>query len=850
MRFATLVTLVTLAIAPVSFVSDTAHAHTCPPGKSCFYVPAAMPSPTGFGNVGYDLVLASFQGAVTGTYQFGNTGAPIAFSVTASAPSIVNLTPSPPTTLGGLLSQYEIPEDRAIIIVADTPHLSVSHRLIVGVWQTSGFIKPAEVALGTRFRSAGFSLNFGGSDSGHDVLLIAAPTGANVTLTAPPGAPLPFWAGTAQATYTLAIPVGQSVAVRTVATGNVCNGDGSGALVTSDAPIAVSSGGRGWASNCNSVSGGCGDDGVDNVVPASQWGDTFVINDFQTGESPPGQYGERVVVVADTPNTWIKVNGVYMTTLNDGGVYWFAPAGVTLLETSKPVLVMQSTGLSQCELGQGLIPPASFLQTTGTVASAFNVSGRGQYAILIETTRKSTVSLDGNALSNPNTIAVPGRADLVVLTGTVQSGNHVVTATGDFQLGLVTAAVDGSTGLFAYYSRYRTPNCGDNKKADTEGCDDGNLVDGDGCSSSCRIELGRPGCTTDMGCTVGVLCDPANGTCTAPCNSGASCDDGNECTVDRCDAPTGRCQHDPAARGAVCATGICNGSPTQPMCQACVVAADCDDGNPCTYDTCPPRERRCIHYSEPKGTGCVGGGCTGLLDNPVCQACGADEDCDDANPCTGDTCDPQFGCEHTVADDGAPCAGAGFCQTKFGQPTCVGCIDDASCDDGNPCTTQTCNTVVNQCIYRPTAAGTACEDSLPGVCNGDPLAPRCTECAADATCDDQNPCTVDTCAADGHCVHTPEPQTVQCPLSPTTQGFCAAGTPNTPQCVQCTDDTHCPADHMCHIGGTCIPTAPPPPVRGCAADGARDGGSAVALVSALWILARRRGRDGRGDRSA
>ncbi len=63
-----------------------------------------------------------------------------------------------------------------------------------------------------------------------------------------------------------------------------------------------------------------------------------------------------------------------------------------------------------------------------------------------------------------------------------------------------------------------------------------------------------------------------------------NCDDGNPCTLDSCDPASGQCVH---------------------------TAVSCDDGNPCTLDSCDPASGQCVH-------------------SPV--------NCDDGNACTADSC--------------------------------------------------------------------------------------------------------------------------------------------------------------------------------------------------------------------
>src|SRR5262245_37121748 len=99
-----------------------------------------------------------------------------------------------------------------------------------------------------------------------------------------------------------------------------------------------------------------------------------------------------------------------------------------------------------------------------------------------------------------------------------------------------------------------------------EVCDDGNVVDGDCCSAACTAEPpdGSP-CTDQDACTDRDACQggrcvgtPVPG-CPPACTSAAECDDQNPCTVDTCDAQRG-CQHQAGNAGALCraAAGPCD----------------------------------------------------------------------------------------------------------------------------------------------------------------------------------------------------------------------------------------------------------------------------------------------------
>jgi len=117
-----------------------------------------------------------------------------------------------------------------------------------------------------------------------------------------------------------------------------------------------------------------------------------------------------------------------------------------------------------------------------------------------------------------------------------------------------------------------------------------------------------------------LLCTPAvkglpptsttSTTLPSSCTSGVECDDGDACTIDTCVA--GTCSHAPEANGTVCddgnvcttpdtcTDGVCGGT-MNPNC--CQTAAECDDGDGCTIDTCVGNV--CSNSVAPDGTACT-----------------------------------------------------------------------------------------------------------------------------------------------------------------------------------------------------------------------------------------------------
>ena len=175
----------------------------------------------------------------------------------------------------------------------------------------------------------------------------------------------------------------------------------------------------------------------------------------------------------------------------------------------------------------------------------------------------------------------------------------------------------------------------------------------------------------------------------------------------------GSCQYigDPCSDGSICTFG----DTIDANCNCVGVPVNCDDGNPCTDDTCDP------------ATGCLNINITSNCDdgnactyNDTCfegSCAGIPIDCDDGDPCTTDTCDPAVGCINTPLPD---TDGDGICDLN----EIVGCQDNTACNY-DPSATDAGN-----CDY-PDACGVCgglgidgCTDLF--ACNFDPS----------ATCDD------------------------------------------------------------------------------------------------------------------
>lgn len=449
-----------------------AWAQSCPDGSYCYYAPPILETPL-VSNANYsgDLVLASPGGTITGTYSV-NGGVPVAFSVSPGTPVFIELMGDE-----GKLSGYLVPEQRGTFIVANSSSLLVDQRITASNWMSSSTVKNHVVGLGTRFRAGGFSLNqdntsvLGMTDgTGYDFLAFFAPEAANITVTAPPGATtLPFWNdGIADFSHSFSLQAGQTYVMRT-RTGVEMDG----ALVTSDKPISVATGGRGWFGTS------CGEDGMDHLVPTELLGTQYVVDDY------PATAGERVSVIAESDGTDVLINGTLAATLNEGETYTPAVASLTFIETSRPATVFQSAGRASCALDVALIPPVYFAPLVSANVN-FNLIGGSTVHVVIPTPAANTVRLN-NVMVATVVDPVPTHPEYSRVRLNVPAGTHTISAMSDFQVGMVSA-IASSTGLFTYHGPYRVPGCGDNMLGATETCDDGNVNDGDGCSATCKIE--------------------------------------------------------------------------------------------------------------------------------------------------------------------------------------------------------------------------------------------------------------------------------------------------------------------------------------------------------------------------
>jgi hypothetical protein len=234
----------------------------------------------------------------------------------------------------------------------------------------------------------------------------------------------------------------------------------------------------------------------------------------------------------------------------------------------------------------------------------------------------------------------------------------------------------------------------------------------------------------------------------------SDCSDTDPCTDDRCVG--GACSHMPfsgarecdgiaCTQGDMCVAGTCQpGAPNHAACP--------DDGNPCSAETCVAgagcnrsntgaNGQSCDdHISCTSSDTCKEGTCSGVdtcgsgqvcsAAQRICVACGGPQDCDDGNPCTNDTCSAgQCGHSNNTAScsDGKSCTGNDVCSAGKCAGTST-CPSDATCG-GSTCSCndagETLCTAANTCVNltntptncglcgRACASGDSCQN---GAC--------------------------------------------------------------------------------------------------------------------------------------
>jgi hypothetical protein len=328
-------------------------------------------------------------------------------------------------------------------------------------------------------------------------------------------------------------------------------------------------------------------------------------------------------------------------------------------------------------------------------------------------------------------------------------------------------------------------------------CDDGNVCNGtETCHPDSGCLPGQPLACDDGNICNGIeACNPETG-----CDDGIPlvCDDGNLCNGDEtCNQDKG-CQ--PGTPLACDDSNPCNGEETCLPAEGCQPGEEleCEDENPCTVDSCEPGQG-CLH--TPNQANCEDGNmCTtgDLCVDGECQS-GSTLNCDDDNLCTTDICIPDQGCIHMLND--APCDDKDVCTTgdhcELGECISSGML---SCNDNNPCTNDSCDPI-NGCGFVPNDAtcSDANECTTGDHCNQGLCVPTDM-----LTCVDGNECTDDTCDPGTGCLYVNSVSDCD-DGNPCTDGDqCLNGSCEPGVDLQCDDGHFCNGEESCVEDEGCV----------------------------------------------
>ncbi|MDO8508067.1 MAG: MopE-related protein [Nanoarchaeota archaeon] len=238
--------------------------------------------------------------------------------------------------------------------------------------------------------------------------------------------------------------------------------------------------------------------------------------------------------------------------------------------------------------------------------------------------------------------------------------------------------------------------------------DDGKTCTSDTCDDVNDIivhTINNALCQNGLFCDGAEICEPSSPSSNSfsGCRAGTSiiCNDGVQCTADECFE---------GADGGTDNNGQCIAYTN--TCTGCTLDSQCNDNNPCTNDAC--NAGSCVNTINNANTcndnkfctindRCSEGSCTGDARNA-----------EDGIACTQDSCDETLGLVHTPinsrCDNGLYCDGSEICNDV------QGCIvgTPVVCNDGQSCTTDTCNEIFNRCLSRSTDL----DGDTYGICSG------------------------------------------------------------------------------------------------------------------------------------
>lgn len=233
-----------------------------------------------------------------------------------------------------------------------------------------------------------------------------------------------------------------------------------GALISSDKPIAVSTG-NALGGTLTATDGQ--DFNLDQIVSYDQIGSEYIVVRGNGGDD-----SEFPLVIATEDNTEIYINGsaTPYSTINTGGYLIVPPTFYQgsgnhknmYITSSKPIYLYQvlAGANNPATTGLNFIPPLScFFQKSVDLIPSINSIGNTTYTgdIIALTYATATITVNGNSITAlPENVL--GNPDWVSYKITGYTGNVVVESTGPLAVGVFGAS--GAAGYGGYYSGFGT----------------------------------------------------------------------------------------------------------------------------------------------------------------------------------------------------------------------------------------------------------------------------------------------------------------------------------------------------------------------------------------------------------
>ena len=398
------------------------------------------------GNYSFDVELSSPQLIV-----IGDPGVSVQVNSTALASPVARVIPATGITTivldraVDLDNSLETVETKGVHITASAP-IQV-YGLSKVLQSSDGFLALPVNALGKDYVVAAYQNTQAGVPelNGSQFAIVSTQPDTHVTITLPVNmgthfAGVPFVVTLAGAGYTWQLR-------------NTADGvDLTGALITSDKPIAVFGGHR--IANINSADLFFADYVVEQLPPKSHWGSEFYSVPLAT------RNGDLVRVIAGTSNTTVTVSGLAHLLPKPGSFTDFLLTAATAITADHPILVQQYANssdydsVSNADPFMVTLPARSHYGTSVALATPLSGFAENYVSIVVPKSAKNSVQLgtttiDGSLFSN-----IAGTSYASYSTN-VPAGKYIVTA--DEPLGVIVYGWN----LFESYAWSGCVNYGD-----------------------------------------------------------------------------------------------------------------------------------------------------------------------------------------------------------------------------------------------------------------------------------------------------------------------------------------------------------------------------------------------------